>query len=340
MIDYGHGDDLHKYGDRKFKANFSSNVWYEGAPKKLVDYIQQQLQHIENYPAPSAEHLVKSIEKHHQLQANSSIVTNGATEAFYLVANAFHSVSVTICMPSFSEYEQASIANNLQMEFIHRNEVLQHEFTTELAFICNPNNPDGYENTVAEIAQLSTKFPNTIFIIDEAYTEFTKNTISCTSLLKRSTNIILIKSLTKLFCIPGLRLGYLLANSMLIAKLMKHKMPWNVNTMALEAGKFLFQNYSELAPEFKTCFQHTKALQKAIHALEGFEVIPTDTAYFLVKLSQPKAADLKSYLVNEHQLLIRDASNFRTLDAHYIRIASQTSAKNQLLIQALQQWNS
>ncbi|MCH2194822.1 aminotransferase class I/II-fold pyridoxal phosphate-dependent enzyme [Kordia sp.] len=339
MIDYGHGDDLYKYGDRVFKANFSSNVWYQGAPKKLVKYIQQQLPHIENYPAPSAEYLVKTIEKHHGISSNSTIVTNGATEAFYLVANAFHSASVTICMPSFSEYEQASKANNLQIEFIHRNEVLQHEFTTTLAFICNPNNPDGFENTVEEIVQLSTKFPNTIFIIDEAYTEFTKNAISCGSLLKSRTNIILIKSLTKLFCIPGLRLGYLLANPTLIAKLIKHKMPWNVNTIALQAGEFLFQNYSELAPDFKTCFQHTKALQKAIHALEGFEVIPTDTTYFLVKLSEPKATALKSYLVNEHQLLIRDASNFRTLDAHYIRIASQTPEKNQLLINALQQWN-
>ncbi|CAM1374688.1 pyridoxal phosphate-dependent aminotransferase [Tenacibaculum xiamenense] len=338
MIDYGHGDDVYKYDGINFKANFSSNVWYKGAPEKLLTHLEKQLNSIENYPAPSAENLVHLIEKHHSIANNSAIVTNGATEAFYLVANTFHSSSVTICAPSFSEYEQASIANKLNIKFINRSNVLNHQFDTQLAFICNPNNPDGIENSVEELDSLISKFPDTIFIIDEAYTEFTSSNISCVSLLDKRKNVILIKSLTKLFCIPGLRLGYILANPSLVSQLLKHKMPWNINSMALSAGEFLFKHYEELTPSFNTCFKITEMLKKAISKLNGFKVLPTNTSYFLIELSEPKASELKSYLIQNHQLLIRNASNFRTLSEHFIRVSSQTPEKNELLINALKQW--
>ncbi len=338
MIDYGHGDDVYKYEGIDFKANFSSNVWYKGAPKKLLVHLQEELKSIENYPAPSAENLTQLIEDHHSLSRNTSIVTNGATEAFYLITNVFHSSTVTICCPSFSEYEQASIANKLEIKFINRNAILEHEFDTQLAFICNPNNPDGIENTVEELNLLTSKFPETIFIIDEAYTEFTSSNISCVSLLKKRNNIILIKSLTKLFCIPGLRLGYLLTTPTLISKLLKYKIPWNINSVALSAGEFLFRHYKELTPNFDSCFDNTEKLKNAINLLPGFKVHSTNTSYFLIELEQPKASELKSFLIQKHQLLIRNASNFRTLNEHFIRVASQTPEKNELLINALKQW--
>lgn len=340
MIDYGHGDDLYKYDETNFKANFSSNVWYKGAPKKLVKHLKNQLKSIENYPAPSAEKLVNSIEKHHNLLKGSAIVTNGATEAFYLVANAFHSSTVTICTPSFSEYEQASKANNLTIKFVDRKLILEHQFKTQLAFICNPNNPDGFENTVQEIDLLTSKYPNTLFVIDEAYTEFTNSNISCISLLKKKSNLILIKSLTKLFCIPGLRLGYILTNPALTLKISNYKMPWNVNTMALFAGEYLFKHYQKIAPNFNTCFKNTQQLKEEINAINGFKVTPSNTSYFLIQLAQPKATELKSFLIKKHQLLIRSAANFRSLNEHYIRVSSQTPKKNNLLIKALKEWKS
>ncbi|CAL2083941.1 histidinol-phosphate transaminase [Tenacibaculum sp. 190524A02b] len=339
MIEYGHGDDTHKFNNVNFKANFSSNVYNLGANTELKHYLKKQLDTIESYPAPSSEDFIELLSKHHQIKPQNCLVTNGATEAFYLITNTFHGSSATICTPSFSEYEQAGKVNDLQLEFIDRKLVLQHKFTTKLAFICNPNNPDGFENTSDEIATLATTYPNTYFVIDEAYTEFTSNSISCVDLLSKYPNIILVKSLTKLFCVPGLRLGYILSSSSIITQLLQHKMPWNVNSLALQAGEFIFKNYTKVLPDFNTYFSDAIALQKDINTIEGFEVTPTHTSYFLVRLSQPRASELKSYLVNSHQLLIRNASNFRTLDEHYIRIASQTPEKNALLIKALHAWN-
>ena len=338
MIDYGHGDDTHKYNGIKFKANFSSNVYNSGAHVELKRFLKEQLNTIENYPAPSGEKLTEFIGKHHSKTAKNCLITNGATEAFFIIANAFHSKDATICTPSFSEYERACKTNHLEITFIDRKSISQHHFKTSLAFICNPNNPDGHENTTDQIATIVAKHPNTYFVIDEAYTEFTSNSISCISLVDKFPNIILIKSLTKLFCIPGLRLGYILSNKNIISKLIQYKMPWNVNNLALQAGTFIFKNYKKLLPNFDMYFSDALLLQNEIDLLNGFEVIPTKTSYFLVRLSKPKASELKSYLAFTHHLLIRNASNFKTLDDHYIRIASQSPQKNALLIKALHAW--
>ena len=340
MIEYGHGDDTHKFNGIDFKANFSSNVYNLGAHTELKEYLKKQLDLIESYPAPSSENFIQLLSKHHNISNQNCLVTNGATEAFYLITNTFYGSNATICTPSFSEYEQAGKANNLQLDFIDRKAILQHKFTTKLAFICNPNNPDGFENTSEEIASVAKSYPHTYFIIDEAYTEFTSSSISCIDLLSKHPNIILVKSLTKLFCVPGLRLGYILSSSPIINRLLQHKMPWNVNSLALQAGEFIFKNYNKILPDFESYFSDAIAIQNEINKLDGFQVIPTNTSYILVRLSQPKASELKSYLVNSHQLLIRNASNFRSLDEHYIRIASQTPEKNALLIKALRSWNN
>lgn len=336
-MNYGHGDDLFKY-DIDFKANFSSNVWYEGTPLPLLSFIKNRLPHIENYPAPCSEQLVEKIKGHHELKSNTIIITNGATEAFYLISNAFHSQTVTIATPTFSEYEQAAKVNQLTLNFIERKSITTHPFSTNLAFICNPNNPDGYCNQPDEIAEVLKQHPHTYFIIDEAYIDFTNTINSCIPLLKKFENLIIIKSLTKLFGIPGLRLGYILGNEKIIKHFLNYKMPWNVNSIAIDAGSYIFDNYNHIYPNVKKVLVIAQKLQLDINLISGFDVISSTTNYFLVRLDKPYAGKLKKYLIDHHQILVRDASNFRGLDNHYIRIASQTPEKNNLLLKALKQW--
>ncbi len=335
---HGHGDDSYRY-TVNFKANFSSNVWFEGTSEKLLKHLTKQLPLIAKYPAPSADSLVKKIKDHHSIDTNEVIVTNGATEAFYLIASIFSKKSVGVCIPTFSEYEDAAMTHQLKITHYNRENILTTTFTDDLVFICNPNNPDGRTNTVTDIEFLLAKHPKTIFVIDEAYIEFTNTINSCIELLKSYSNLIIVKSLTKLFSIPGIRLGYLITNPLLFNKMNRHKMPWNVNTLAIEAGSFIFDNYSILLPEMNILLKLSKKLQNQINAITGFHVLPSSTNYFLIKLDKPIAAKLKSYLIEDHQILIRDASNFKGLDQHYIRIASQNDEKNQLLINALHQWN-
>lgn len=335
---YGHGDDGYQYGI-KFKANFSSNVWYKKTNDTLLSHLQKRLPLIANYPAPNADELGAKIAAHHQLKPQNIVVTNGATEAFYMIATLFYGKTATIAIPTFSEYEDACSINKIKLRYYERSDVNTTDFVADVAFICNPNNPDGFSNTISEIKTLVSKFPDTTFVIDEAYIDFTQQITSCISLLEQFENLIIVKSLTKLFTIPGVRLGYIICNPKIVKKLQQYKMPWNVNILAIEAGKYIFDNYHTLSPDMNTLLEYSKILQQQINALDHFTVIPSETNYFLVKLTSPEASKLKDYLAYTHQLLIRDASNFRNLDAHYIRIASQNPQKNELLVNALKEWS-
>ncbi len=336
---YGHGDDGYRYAF-SFKANFSSNVWHEGTPKELLSHLSEQLPSIANYPTPNADELVVKIAAHHQLKPGHVVVTNGATEAFYAIANLFSGQRGAIGIPTFSEYEDASVKNKISLRYYERAEVVHTEFDEALVFLCNPNNPDGASTPISEIEQLLRTYPETTFVIDEAYIDFTFQITSCVDLIFKYSNLIIVKSLTKLFSIPGLRLGYILCHEEIGEKLHQQKMPWSVNAMAIEAGKYIFDHYTQIHPDMKLLLEYSKTLQQQINAIAGCTVIPSETNYFLVKLETPDSAKLKEYLAHTHQLLIRDASNFRGLDAHYIRIASQGLQKNEVLVKALQAWST
>ena len=336
---YGHGDDGYRY-KKTIKANFSSNIWHKRTADTLITHLKEQLGTIANYPTPNADELAEKITTHHQLDSDSILVTNGATEAFYIIASLFHGKTAAIGTPTFSEYQDACVSNNMNLSYYKRSDVAQTDFKEELVFICNPNNPDGFSTPITEIQALLLKFPNTTFVIDEAYIDFTHQITSSISLLTAHDNLIIVKSLTKLFSIPGLRLGYIICNPKTKARLQQSKMPWSVNTMAIEAGKYIFDNYTSIAPDMTILLKYSKNLQQEINALEHLTVIPSETNFFLVRLATTDAAKLKEYLATTHQLLIRDASNFRGLDGHYIRIASQDKTKNELLVNALRIWNT
>ena len=335
---YGHGDDGYRY-DTLFKANFSSNVWYEGTSEKLLSHLQQQLAAIANYPTPNADELAAKIARHHKVRPEQILVTNGATEAFYLIATLFFEKRVAIGIPAFAEYEDACVRNQMKINYFDRSALTKTSFDEDLEFFCNPNNPDGFSSTISEIKKLLNTYPKTVFVIDEAYIDFTVEITSCVSLLEKFDNLIIVKSLTKLFTIPGLRLGYIVCPETIKKRLQQSKMPWSVNTMAIEAGKYIYDHYETMQPDMQLLLEYSKLLQQQINAINGFRVIPSATHYFLVKLDTPDAAKLKDYLAYNHQLLIRDASNFRGLDEHYIRIASQCAQKNEVLVKALQAWS-
>jgi len=334
----GHGDDLHQYKG-KIKHNFSSNVCYKGCSELLLNLLKRNIGRIENYPSPAAEELNNLAAKHFSLDRNQFLFTNGATEAFYLIAQKYRNTSVTIVGPTFAEYEDSCILNEIDIELTLWRDIECTNFNTELAFICNPNNPDGAVLSKTFIEKLLIEFPETHFIIDEAYYEFTDKKESALSLIHNYSNITVARSLTKTFAIPGLRLGYLVSNNHFINELLRFKMPWSVNNMAIEAGKYIFNNYELLSFDISELIVATNQFKEKVNDLKYFEIVSGNTTYFLVKLLKGKAPDLKQYLVDNHQILVRDATNFNGLEGEYIRLSLQSEQSNTLILKALEQWS-
>jgi threonine-phosphate decarboxylase len=333
----GHGDDGYLHHDT-IKANFSSNVFYEGLPKGLKEYLSLHWDKLTRYPEANAESLQETIAHWHQLESQQILVTNGATEAFYLIAHHLQKKSATIIIPSFAEYEDACRVHNVPTDFMEWAAVNETTlFSSQAVFFGNPNNPTGLIFEKKMLHSLLENNPNTLFVIDEAYVDFTSNVITMVNEINNFPNLVLVKSLTKTYSIPGLRLGYIISQEQNIQAIQLAKMPWSVNTMAIEAGKFIVDNAADIALPLKRLLADTSDLMNSLQQIENIEVYPTTTNFFLCQTKVKTAAELKKHLLNTHQLLIRDASNFKGLSPHYFRIAAQTPEQNKLLIDAIRQ---
>ena len=336
---HGHGDDGYQY-EQEIVANFSSNVWFGGKSDKLKEHLFSNWDKIHSYPEAAAESLVSAISADLDINTNQIITTNGATEAFYLIAQTFSKSKSSIVIPTFSEYEDACKVNEHELLYINWADLSkEYKFEEGLVWICNPNNPTGDILSKSDLEILLKSNVKSTFVIDEAYIDFTDEIDSYIDLLDNHENLILVKSLTKNFSIPGLRLGYLISNKAMVQNIQFYKAPWTVNSLAIEAGKFLLREKTDFLPPVNYYKSETKKFIKKLEKIPGFKIHPSKTSFFLVELEENTAFELKKYLISNFGILIRDAANFRGLNSSYFRLATQTEEKNQLLIDALIQWS-
>lgn len=333
----GHGNDLYKY--KNITADFSSNVWHEGPSAELIKHIQNNVASIGNYPEPDAQSFANKAASFFKLDNGNCIATNGSVEGFYMIAQALKQQNSTIVTPAFAEYQDACSRYNYKVHFLNNNNLThKQKFTSHLVWLGNPNNPDGKVFTISTIEHWLKNNTNTTFIIDEAYAELCTNFESAIPLIKKYNNLIVVKSFTKAFAIPGIRLGIILSSKSILHKIQNYQMPWAVNSLALHAGDFILQNYHSLLLNKKQIETHSKNLQQAISKIDGFKVSSSNCNYFLAQTTNGKASELKEYLAKVHGILIRDASNFQGLTPHHFRVAFQSELKNMQLINALKQW--
>lgn len=333
----GHGDDTYNYMD--IRINFSSNVYNHFCHDGLYAHLASRMDCIRNYPEPSPSHLELEIASLYGISPDEVMVTNGATEAIYLIAQAFsHGVSEApssvILQPTFTEYADACTLHGHNVISIDNiNDITTHQ---HLLWLCNPNNPTGRVIPKATLESIITSHPDTTFIIDESYAPFTTQPlIECDSII---SNALLLHSMTKEFAIPGLRFGFITGSASLLNRIRECRMPWSVNQPAIEATHYLLAHRNEYSLNLPMLMAERKRMADELSKIEGMEVYPSDTHMLLCRIESTTAAKLKDYLANTHGILIRDASNFHGLDEHHFRIAVQTEEEDDLLIKALKEW--
>lgn len=328
----GHGDDAYQF-DHKIESNFSSNVYNKFDLKNLKEFLCDNISSIHSYPEPDALTLRKLIGNKLDISSEEIGITNGATEAIYLIAQAFRESKTAVVIPTFREYEDACEIHDHHLYFIESLDEIEPD--TQLVWLCNPNNPTGKIYDQEYLKKVIAQNTNTCFVIDQSYAAFTDNkTWSALQALKFS-NVILLHSLTKCYAIPGLRLGYITAQKDKIDKIKHYSMPWSVNQLAQLAGLYLLENVSY---NFSDYLLESQRVQKQLSEVSGIKVHSSEMHFFLCQLAQGKAADLKKFLIEKHGFLIRDAANFRGLNESYFRVAVQDEANNNLLIKAIEEW--
>ena len=307
----GHGDDLYRYDN--IRMNFSSNIFSHADLSGLKKHLAERMEVIGSYPEPEPYTLEQMLAERMGISADCVMVTNGATEAIYLIAQAFSNCRPVVHEPTFSEYASATKTCGGERE---------------LHFICNPNNPTGRVET-------PTMNPHALYVIDQAYENYTLKPLLKDTETTESNNVMLLHSMTKQYCIPGLRLGYVTASKHIISQLREHRQPWSVNALAIEAGMYLLENGIPNFPDLHEYLGETKRLARELNAIEGVEMTYSDTTFMLGTIKQITAAEFKERLAREHGILIRDASNFTGLTSHHFRVATQDRHENDTLVKAI-----
>ena len=284
---YGHGDDVFRYGDQ-VKLNFSSNVYNGADLSGLKDYLMQHFDVVGHYPEPRPHQLECLLAESLGVPDNTIMVTNGANEAIYLIAQLYKGWSSVIPQPTFNEYEDAC------KTFSH---------------LVSYDSADYTLHPTLEPKELANYY-----------------------------NVLLIHSLSKRYCIPGLRLGYVYSSPIIIDRLQHIRQPWTVNALAIEAGKYLVKHDPKTIPELRAYLEEASRLHAELSAIEGLMVMDSGTNFMLVNMEEGNTFELKKWLIEQHGILIRDASNFRGLDNHCFRVTARTKEEDDQLIAALKQY--
>ena len=209
---------------------------------------------------------------------------------------------------------------------------------TKAIVVINPNNPTGSVLDKDVLKAFIERHTECCFVIDQSYEFFTLKPLLSAREAAGYPNVILLHSMTKRFAVPGLRLGFMTANQILLREIRLQRMPWSVNQLAIEAGHYLLRHAGEYHVDISLLLKEKDRLAEALLAIGGMEVWASDTHYMLVQLRMGRAAALKEYLAGECGILIRDASNFEGLNEHFFRIATQTPEENNELIESIKKW--
>ena len=222
MEKFQHGGQIYNnFGKSQNFFDFSANINPLGLSENVRQTLIKNFDGVVNYPDPNAIELKSAILQKYNISAENLILLNGAAEFFYLFCNVFRPKKILIPVPSFSEYERAAISSGAEIEFFFTREEENFKIDAEKLLQKNadclilgrPNNPTGNLISVEEILRLSEKFS---VVVDESFIDFLPEKSARNFL---SEKIFVVQSLTKIFAIPGLRLGFAVAEKNFAEKL-------------------------------------------------------------------------------------------------------------------------
>ena len=224
-----HGGDIYSYEDKFDKIiDFSSNINPLGIPNSIKNALHNSVEKSICYPDPLCRKLNKKLSKHYNLPGNYFSIGNGAADIIFKIAQVLKPKSALLLAPTFSEYEFSLKTVNCNINYYNLTEnnnfkILNDylDFLTDkidIIYICNPNNPTGVLTKKELLTKILKKCKdnNIIVILDECFNEFVENNKSYSMIdeLKNFDNLIILNAFTKMYAIPGVRLGYCISSNL------------------------------------------------------------------------------------------------------------------------------
>lgn len=348
---YGHGGDLWTAAEAYGRPvedwlDYSSNMNPWGPPDGVEYLIKEHWREITRYPDPAVRRLRSKLSEAYQIPVESILVGNGAAELIDLVVRMLQPEETVLARPSFSEYEEAVHKSGGQIHsvFLSRDQQFELRDAKEFAghgrtvFLGHPNNPTGrlIPSPVLDMLRES----GTRMILDEAFMDFLpdESELSYIRWASESKHIQVIRSMTKFYAIPGIRLGFLVAHPDLIRRLKDVQTQWSVNFLAQLIGEAVLDEHDYADRTRAWLLEERSWLVSELGKL-GLVVFPSDVNFLLVALPEQSDWNVQrlQQAMAERGIMIRDASLFQGLDTSYFRIAIRLRQDNERLLKALKE---
>lgn len=344
----GHGGNIHALAARlgcpaDAICDMSSNVNPFGPPKGLMNHLRGEFHRITALPEADAGTMTRAFAARHGLDPRTVLAGNGSTQLIYLLPAVMGWRSVAIAGPTYSDYADACRMQAVTPSLVaaRREEGFRPSLdalsaaaeTSDALFICNPNNPTGVLLDREHLLALCAAHPDTDIIVDESYLHFVPGSDGHSLLGCGLDNLLVLNSMSKIFRLPGLRIGFVHGTETKIDALRRHMLPWSVNALAQAAVIYLMTQREEIERFVAGSCRQLNALRRAFYqataGIHGLEVFPSCTSFVLMRLTGGWTAAEVWEAMAEAQILIRDCANFEGLDNRYLRISLKEEARNQ-----------
>ena len=346
-----HGGDIYAAAksivvDWKEIIDFSASINPLGPSPLALTALANSAEQLIHYPDPNCEALREAIGEYHQIPKENILIGNGSAELIDLVGGFFQHQIALIPQPTFSEYAKAvERAGGKVVEAtiptppfrIDLKSVLQEaEPFARGVFLCNPNNPTGQLFSKKEVSDFVAYAGarGVMVVLDEAFIDYHEEA----SLVRDSArfqNLIILRSFTKFFALPGLRVGYAAADPHTIDRLRRNQVPWSVNALAQAAAIESLRDEEYIQKSRAWMEKEREWFYDRFLKIDRFHPIKPNANFILVSVPESiSSTDLQKKLLRR-KILVRDGASFPGLRDRYIRLAVRTRAENERLLTVL-----
>lgn len=337
-------------------VDFSASISPLGPPPAAIAAIQSSLSDLSHYPDPDYRLLRQALGASHHLSADWILPGNGSAELLTWASRDLAELDATyLITPAFGDYLRAlkafgarAIACPLELER-ERQGLAYSGLTAQLEgavqnsklkaqrsglLLNNPHNPTGRLFSAESILPLLRRFA--LVVVDEAFMDFLPpdQQQSLLEMVMEYPNLVVLRSLTKFYSLPGLRLGYAIAHPERLWRWQQWRDPWAVNVLAAVAAVAVLQDADFQRQTWDWLAGARSHLFEGLAALPGLDPLPSAANYLLVR-TEFSVGQLQQQLLQQSQILIRDCMSFAELGDRYFRVAVRTEAENQQLLEGL-----
>lgn len=355
MRQFEHGGNVYearKRLDKKSIIDYSANINALGMSENGIDAYYDALAGVRDYPDPHCTALCETIAEVYQVEKEVVVPGNGAIELMHRVALALMLSDIVIVGPTFVEYERAFKNAQTTCHFYlstaetayHSNLESVFQFAIEkqakAIVLCNPNNPIGNLYDRDDVLELLRKCADTgIWLLyDEAFMDFAKEAASLMNQIVTHDQLVVFRSFTKFYAIPGLRCGCLMtSNEPLRQKLKAYEIPWGINQVAQDVtvASLRDRHYYERTNAYFD--DESDRIYHAYNQLDSLIVYQPTANYLYFEEKNSTHGALVEFLENKG-MLIRHCNNYVGLGVNGYRLAIKKRQENDVLFEAIKEY--